>query len=548
MKIIKNEGSTNATTIKHKIMSVIMITALCAMLGFNSNNLMAQNTGTCLDSVKVYERINLEECCIEITIINPDCELLAVKFELIPANIYQTGVRLSIRQEHTFKVCLKPGNGVTGWKIYGGNSYGNVEFSGLIELEDCCPCSSDWITFETIKADDCPEGCWVRPIISLPENAGCYREAWISVEGGMPARLLNFPNGFLGRNIQYGEYCIRDDEELEIVLYLFKDRLGTIMPTIENLEAMADCIVRPEPATCADPIEPCMRDCFDDKYIILPPYTILMPYLNAQCSVTVIFGYRFACERFQDLQIISIEYDENGPCDLLPIDTIYKYAVGHLIANSHVLMNFEPKLPNRCFTHWRVANAGCWSGKIIGLYNFVDENDNFVPKYRWTPCKVEEEYCCYQSFTVCRLPNWSVVIYNMNDYIPNIDCEDNGLEDQDIPCQPACAWAGAINGEYRPTNSSHPKIMYNSSEFGFDINTNFANNLLNIKIDAETAATATVEIFTTNGTRIATKTFNLSKGSNVYNYGTSKYTSGAYIYNITIDNKLVFNGRFIVVR
>ena len=527
--------------------ATIMTIALLILLGFNSNNLMAQNTDPCLDSVKVYEHINLEECCIEITITNPDCELLAVKFELIPANIYAEGVRLSIRQEHTFKVCLKPGNGVTGWKIYGGNSYGNVYFSNSIELKDCCPCSSDWITFETIEADDCPDGCWVRPIISIPENAECYREAWISVEGGIPARLLNFPNGFLGKNIQYGEYCIDEDESLEIVLYLFKDRLG-ITPTIENLEAMADCIVRPEPATCADPIKPCMRDCFDDDYIIPSPFTIWLPAGEFTCQFTVTFGYRFACERFQDLQIISIEYDENGPCGLLPIDTIYKYAVGTLIANSSWLMNFQPHAINDCFTQWRVANAGCWSGRIIGYYDVVDEYGNFVPKYRWTPCKFPGTPCCYQSLTVCKRPGGAVDIYNMNDYIPDVFCEDNGVPNQDIPCRPACAWAGAVNGNFRPTNSSHPKIMYNSLEFGFDINTNFADNLLKINIDAKTAATATVEIFTTNGTRIATETFNLSKGSNVYNYGTSKYTSGAYIYNITIDNKLVFNGRFIVVR
>jgi hypothetical protein len=91
------------------------------------------------------------------------------------------------------------------------------------------------------------------------------------------------------------------------------------------------------------------------------------------------------------------------------------------------------------------------------------------------------------------------------------------------------------------------KEVFGVSELGFNINTNFADDLLSINIETEKEkATATLEIYTISGKRMGIETFELSKGT--YNYSTSGYTSGTYIYSITIDGNQLFDGQFVIVR
>jgi len=86
-----------------------------------------------------------------------------------------------------------------------------------------------------------------------------------------------------------------------------------------------------------------------------------------------------------------------------------------------------------------------------------------------------------------------------------------------------------------------------SNNAGFNINTNFANDLLSINIGTETKTTATLNIYTISGKKVETKTFDLSKNS-VYNHSTVGYTNGTYIYNITVDDNSLFEGQFVIVR
>ena len=83
---------------------------------------------------------------------------------------------------------------------------------------------------------------------------------------------------------------------------------------------------------------------------------------------------------------------------------------------------------------------------------------------------------------------------------------------------------------------------------GFDIKANFANDLLNFNIETETSATATLDIYDISGIKIGTRTFDLSQGTNAYSYSTSAYTSGTYLYSISIDGNLLFDGQFTIVR
>jgi len=100
------------------------------------------------------------------------------------------------------------------------------------------------------------------------------------------------------------------------------------------------------------------------------------------------------------------------------------------------------------------------------------------------------------------------------------------------------------NGKKFP---NYPKSEKSARKNVFNINTNFANDLLSINIEAEAKTTATLNIYTISGKKVETKTFDLSKNS-VYNHSTVSYTSGTYFYNITVDGNLLFEGQFVIVR
>jgi len=412
-------------------------------------------------------------------------------------------------------------------------------FENTIQMpnaENCCPCPenpSDWLTLKIeYEADECGEEmCKVTPVLTIPEDITCFGFYYLTLTSSEGEYHFegNISDGFPSICVAKGTTV-----KAEFALY--------------NTEHYSPrtCYLEVTSEPCEEPLpEPCTPDCFDDKWVIAKPVTMLIP--GTRCTVTITYAHRFACGVYQDLQILKIEFTA-GICESYPIDTLYKHAVGGIIANSWELMGFLPRYPGDCFTQWRVANAGCWSGEIIGFYVYPD---GYTRKYRWTPCEFDDDPmpCCWQSFVVCRLVNGKVNIIPGGSYNPVVWCEDNGEPVQHIPCRPACAWAGAVNGEFEPIFSGPggQKISI-ASELGCNINVNFAENLLGISIESETVATATLDIYTTDGTRVATRTFELSKGLNVYNYSTLNYISGAYIYSITINDNLVFDGQFVIVR
>jgi hypothetical protein len=225
-----------------------------------------------------------------------------------------------------------------------------------------------------------------------------------------------------------------------------------------------------------------------------------------------------------------------------------------------------------CFDTWRVSQATCWS-----KWGYGGEIGTTGPEsILLIPC---EDVCCKRQLLVCN-HGGKITISDLgfveggdvsvdcstSVLIPppvaggtfmegctNYDCamfEGIGIEldksttredeyDRELTKAMFPPRAIDFNDDMKNNGSGISKIIYRA---------NYIENNLELKILKSSFDRITININNILGTTIATKEYNLNGGYEVFNIDLSKQVSGAYIFNLESEGRIIGTGKFIIVK
>ena len=364
-------------------------------------------------------------------------------------------------------------------------------------------------------------------------------------------------------------YCPTDDED-EIILNLIVDVSSSSPPPSSgwydfywtgqqkvriSKEELAECRTPPPPDEPTTAVEPCIPDCPQTPFQKRDRETLKFEIGEEcpDCFVIVTYTWRMACSIWQDLQILEMIFDEDGPCSRCNIEKIYESVLTGIIALSNrpaPAPNFRPRQAPDCHTQWRVANAGCWNED---RWYILQPGGVLKEVIVWRPCEYIGAPCCLQPIRVCRISPFLVDIQVNGPGTPwNGQCPDRH-------CVVGCDWAGSVNGTYGtpnpipiayPTLSKLGKNIFETEAANYtsDINAFHLDDVVNISFTAIQSGIYEINTFASSGLLIETRSFDVSEGFNTIKFNTSDYHSGAYFYTLTIQETPLFLDKFVIGR
>ena len=162
----------------------------------------------------------------------------------------------------------------------------------------------------------------------------------------------------------------------------------------------------------------CQPDCYSSHFGSTQTIILTLPY---GCVVRVKYAQRFACNKWYDLGIISIEELTSGCSGFstqLLLDLVTEEMFKENPMNFPVPTGGSPS-GDTCFTHWRVVKGGCWRRDSI------DCDGDTVN----VPCG---DACCLGSYRICTSDSVIILVTPTGSYVVG-DCDT-----LDPNCQPVC--------------------------------------------------------------------------------------------------------------
>lgn len=546
--------------------NIFIATAIIFML-FESIDLHA--TYFCQWYIDVETEINLDNCCLQVTITNNNdglhgCSDYPVFIQQWNADGSSSVVaQTTLNQGESYSYCipLLPEMSSIEWNAYWGDVgeyyyYQNTQTKKTVDMSSCCSCPEgrdNWLTFDVQYNDpDCGPGqCKVTPVVTIPDDVTCFTH-YAGLESGDSDFSSVIP---VGTDLPY--YCVSKGETIDYTVALLKDQNSN--PMDYYLYGADFCVIEGVVSPECDKPEsvPCVPDCPSDEFAPPITNTFLVDQACPGCSVTVTYTFRTACpEQFQDLQILEIEWPDGSACDNCFIEDIFESVAAGIIALSNEApMNFEPENVPDCSQQWRIAHAGCWGKEH--LYYISNGNGILQEVVNWhaCPCDAGDCGCCYQKLEVCRTAYRTVDITPIGSPYNQGVCTDSivGDDGQSFECIPSCSWAGQIDGEYGPIEDGigtggSGKLASDYGRLLHKIKYTHINDILEISLHTANASTAKIKIYDLAGNFIESKTYSVSTGMNYLRLNTSTYNSGTYIYTLTIDGNELNSDKFNVVR
>lgn len=500
--------------------------------------------------------IQTEDCCLLFNLFNPACPDLYIQFKQFSLQTQTyiadgNPVPIPMGGYITYKLCLLENQNAINWRIELLDEFGNPRcfgnwtpstiITGSVGMENCCDCPSESSSWLTLEVDDdspeCPDGCKVTPVLNIPPEITCFKYFSMATDYG------NFGQVKPLTDLQNEYYCIEKDQSITVSLALIKNATTDPNNQIDDI-----CYLEKTSEPCEEkPPAPCVPDCPFDEFEKRTPLTIVLTNCPG-CTVKVQYATRIACGKFQDIQVLAIDYLSNQCQQTCDIDKIYKNVIGALIAINQ--MNFEPFDYPDCDTTWRIANGACWGKEI--LY-FISDGVTYREICRYHPC--EYSGCCLQQLQVCKLENQGVVITPISQIL-GIPCPPGltVIDDKGIiyPCNPACHWAGEVNGEF-----GQPITLYTSGKQGtvevdkkenllFSFESSNDNSMLILNIKSSTKLNMAFTMYNITGQPLFQNNISLTQGVQEIKIDLENLSSGTYFYSFKV-NEHEFNANKLVI-
>lgn len=118
----------------------------------------------------------------------------------------------------------------------------------------------------------------------------------------------------------------------------------------------------------------CLPDCEEDEFQFgVPPRTYA---IGSNCSITVYWGWRHACDMYWDVIITALEYNGSGCSSMTERDMMD--AAMLMLLQDGILQTLSvpplgpqsfplPENPGNCEYSWRVNKWSCWK-KYVTTY------------------------------------------------------------------------------------------------------------------------------------------------------------------------------------
>ena len=494
-------------------------------------------------------------CCLEITITNTLTTNVCDDFDI---RIYETddngnttgtvGIfNVPFQESITIEICSKGGDNTIGWKLYFGNDpLTQPAHQGVVDISSCCHCpetKNSWLSFTSeYNGPDCgPNQCKITPVVTIPPDITCYK-----YYAGVEVNIDGDYNPTTSMSTPLPSYCVDKGVSLDYILTLLKNQNDDPNESNCILEAVSPPCDKPEAV-------PCTPDCPETPFPTRNRLTHQFELTNCPgCFIEVTYTWRKACNYWQDIQILEIEFPAGSPCANCFIEDIYETALAGIIGLSNQTIGFEPFEYPDCSTQWRVANTGCWGKEH--LYYQVGSSGVTREVVRWHPCVCVDCNCCLQQLQVCRTSATEVTITPIGPPTMQGTCTGFVVGDnsQIFYCIPACEWAGQVNGVYNipivDGIGTHGKISAETDILEHRIITNFSNDKLDIELHTKSAKSAILNIYDINGNLVAEDNYPVLTGLNIFHFNTNGFISGTYLFALTVDGEKLFNDKFVIVR
>lgn len=421
--------------------------------------------------------------------------------------------------------------------------FSDAEFPDSCVIEkyvfcDSCDCPedrNDWLISSQSKSNECGEdNCKVQLNgFAFPEDssAECWTDYIFIDENGVPSSLQDIRDD----PINDFSFCLDEGEEATIKIQLLT---SNVPPDTCTIERTFYCEYSDTTETLPAPCYPdCPGDTFEfeeDEYFAI-----------GDCLFKVTYMTRYACETWQDVQIISIEevYDDPlYPCNntIYTLDSVFRKAFFEIVKRNE--MGFSPQWDEPgCDTTWRFIASACWQyGETVAYPSFV-------------PC--DSVQCCRQRYLVCRDTNNQVSLEPIGDpYTPDpVDCKtydeilDSLLQDTTLinavtdQCWYICDWLWF--------EMTYQKIgirdKLDLSTF-YDVRCGISFNSAIFWITSGKLDDYVIEIYDLLGNTILRENIPRSGYETIEYIDIGKYSKGAYLYRVIQNNVMIGTGKIIV--
>lgn len=195
----------------------------------------------------------------------------------------------------------------------------------------------------------------------------------------------------------------------------------------------------------------------------------------------------------------------------------------------------------------------------VGLPGLTPYHFQVIYFYRFQNCKDVE--CCVQPIKVCKSIDGSRTV----SFLPgNVDYEcgplDLSLTFEDppiiIPCQPTCAWLGAISGYIDITLPALPISLSNENsnkdfliqEYDNDIYLTLKEKNIVILTRKNLAENIVISFFTTDGRILLSRSYDALKTNKEYILKIPNLSTGMYFYTISSNGVTISSGSIPIVK
>lgn len=260
------------------------------------------------------------------------------------------------------------------------------------------------------------------------------------------------------------------------------------------------------------------------------------------CSMYVEYDHRvtdpcpmIGMDRYTDVKVKKLVLDcyPLGDTNCIPPErTLLNYAIDSIFQR-HLDLGFIPN--GGCDDNFRVMTAGCWGDFWVNSpYEAAFDTSRHDARYReFTACNDSGE-CCIRYYKVCRSFTNVITDSLINVVLPmNQSCYV-----WPFPCNFICE-------ELPPTIMAGIK-----NDAGIDLKASQVEynrrGSVNLQLEGAYMGELNMRIYTANGDLIAGVLIDKRSGVYIFNFDVSKYSNGAYFYQITSSGKNVLLGKFIV--
>lgn len=267
----------------------------------------------------------------------------------------------------------------------------------------------------------------------------------------------------------------------------------------------------------AQPLEPCMPDCFDTPWeTSLLGHATNITCGGHTCRVTIWYRKRTACGNLHDVNLVAITKDFTNPgCeDACSFDDLIRECTRALLMENPMGFSPRPGDYGKCDDTWRISSATCWH---------LDEVLSLHPTYY--ACNF---ICCLARYRVCQVDPYVRTYELLDSYSPEVMpvCE--------FPCFLTCAVA----------LPPYPKMAHPDIEPGKQLPyPNPARSSVAIPYSIPHAGAVLAIIRGVDGREVARSAMdNHEAGNGTIAVDVSGLPHGSYLYTVECDGRQVASG------